>query len=40
MSEDFRRLLFSERVCAGGRWYFFDVKEAVDGSTYLAISEA
>jgi hypothetical protein len=35
-----RKLLFSHRLSAGGRWYFFDVKEAVDGSRYILVSEA
>lgn len=34
-----RKELFSERVQAGSRIYFFDVKEAVDGTQYLVISE-
>ena len=33
------KLLFSHRLCAGGRWYFFDIKEAVDGTKYLSVSE-
>ncbi|MBU4320348.1 MAG: DUF3276 family protein [Thermodesulfovibrionales bacterium] len=32
--------LFSERVSAGNRTYFFDVKESVEGSKYLVISES
>ena len=32
--------LFSERVFAGSRIYFFDVKEATDGTKYLVIDES
>jgi hypothetical protein len=32
--------LFSERVSAGSRTYFFDVKESSEGSIYLVISES
>ena len=35
-----RRELFSERVSRGNRTYFFDVKESVDGTKYLVISES
>lgn len=39
MTED-RKELFSEKVPAGRRTYFFDVKESVDGDKYLVISES
>lgn len=32
--------LFSEKVAAGGRTYFFDVKRAKGGAHYLVISES
>jgi hypothetical protein len=32
--------IFSERVVAGSRTYFFDVKESEDGTRYLVISES
>lgn len=32
--------LFSEKVAAGQRTYFFDVKEASGGAKYLVISES
>lgn len=32
--------LFSERVPAGSRTYFFDVKESQDGDKYLVISDS
>ena len=35
-----RKELFSERVSAGNRTYFFDVKESVDGAKYLVINES
>ena len=35
-----RKALFSERVFAGSRIYFFDVKEATDGTKYLVIDES
>ncbi len=35
-----RKDLFSERVRARGRVYFFDVREAKGGSRYLVISES
>jgi len=35
-----RKALFSERVFAGSRTYFFDVKEAADGTKYLVIDES
>ncbi|MGE5549390.1 MAG: DUF3276 family protein [Bacteroidota bacterium] len=35
-----RKALFSEKVSAGSRTYFFDVKQAKDGTKYLVISES
>lgn len=35
-----RKELFSEKVLAGSRTYFFDVKESTDGTKYLVISES
>ena len=35
-----RKELFSEKVPAGSRTYFFDVKEFADGIKYLVISES
>jgi hypothetical protein len=35
-----KKALFSERVFAGSRTYFFDVKEAADGTKYLVIDES
>ena len=35
-----RKELFSEKVSAGSRTYFFDVKESADGVKYLVISES
>lgn len=35
-----RKELFSEKVLADGRTYFFDVKESQEGSKYLVISES
>ncbi len=35
-----KKELFTERVLAGNRTYFFDVKEAKDGTKYLVISES
>jgi len=32
--------LFSEKVSAGSRSYFFDVKQGKDGVRYLVISES
>jgi len=32
--------LFSEKIAAGSRTYFFDVKESRDGTKYLVISES
>jgi len=34
------KFLFSERVHAGNRTYYFDVKEAADGTKYLVIDES
>ncbi len=35
-----KKVLFSERVHAGNRTYFFDVKGAADGTKYLVIDES
>lgn len=35
-----KKELFTEKVVAGSRTYFFDVKEAKDGTRYLVISES
>jgi DNA-directed RNA polymerase specialized sigma24 family protein len=35
-----RTELFSEKVTAGSRTYFFDVKQSKDGTSYLVISES
>lgn len=35
-----KKELFSEKVRAGSRTYFFDVKESSTGSKYLVISES
>jgi len=35
-----RKELFTQKVAAGTRTYFFDVKEARDGTKYLVISES
>jgi len=40
MSNVERKELFSERVAAGARTYFFDVKESSQGELYLVISES
>lgn len=40
MNRPTRRELRSERIDAGSRTYFFDVKEATDGTKYLVISES
>jgi len=34
------KVLYSERVHAGNRTYYFDVKEAADGTKYLVIDES
>ncbi len=39
MNEE-RKNLFSEKVSAGGRTYFFDVKESVKGTKYLVVTES
>ena len=39
MNGEGKRELFTEKVVAGSRTYFFDVKEAKDGTKYLVISE-
>ena len=38
--EDEKKELFSEKVSAGSRTYFFDVKQSKDGTRYLVISES
>jgi len=35
-----RKELYSEKVTAGSRTYFFDVKESKEGKKYLVISES
>ena len=40
MSSTTRKELQSERLAAGSRTYFFDVKQAADGTKYLVISES
>lgn len=40
MAQERKKELFSEKVSAGGRTYFFDVKESVDGVKYLIITES
>ena len=40
MSLEGKKELFSEKVSAGSRTYFFDVKESVDGVKYLVITES
>ena len=35
-----RKELFKEKVVAGSRTYFFDIKEALNGSKNLTINEA
>ncbi len=35
-----RKELFKEKVIAGSRTYFFDVKEASNGNRYLVINES
>lgn len=39
MNEE-RKNLFSEKVSAGGRTYFFDVKESAKGTKYLIVTES
>lgn len=38
--KDERKELFSEKLQAGKRTYFFDVKETTDKEKYLVISES
>jgi hypothetical protein len=40
MTNEERKELFTEKVTAGSRTYFFDVKESKDGAKYLVISES
>ncbi len=40
MNSEERKELFSEKIVAGSRTYFFDVKEAKDGTKYVVISES
>jgi len=40
MEQPHNKELFKEKVTAGSRTYFFDVKEALNGSKYLTINEA
>jgi hypothetical protein len=40
MSNNERSKIFTERVTAGSRHYFFDVKESQNGKKYLVISES
>lgn len=40
MTNEEKKELFTEKVMAGSRTYFFDVKEAKDGTKYLVISES
>jgi hypothetical protein len=40
MTNEERRVLFTEKVTAGSRTYFFDVKESKDETKYLVISES
>jgi hypothetical protein len=40
MENNERKTLFSRKVSAGGRTYFFDVKEATSGDKYLVINES
>ncbi len=40
MDNEEKRELFTEKIVAGSRNYFFDVKEAKDGTKYLVISES
>ncbi len=35
-----KKELFKEKVLAGSRTYFFDVKEASNGAKYITINEA
>ncbi len=40
MDSDEKIKIFTEKLVAGTRTYFFDVKEAKDGAKYLVISES
>ncbi len=40
MSKEEKKELFSHKVTAGSRTYFFDVKEAKGGTKYVVISES
>src|SRR4051812_37582541 len=40
MSAESRKELFTRRVTAGSRVYFFDVKQSAEGAKYLVISES
>ncbi len=40
MSNETKKELFSHKITAGSRTYFFDVKEANDGTKYVVISES
>lgn len=40
MAIDNKKELFTRKVAAGSRMYFFDVKESKDGTKYLVISES
>jgi hypothetical protein len=40
MENNERKTLFSRKVSAGGRTYFFDVKESTSGDKYLVINES
>ena len=40
MNSEEKKELFTEKVVAGSRTYFFDVKEAKDGTKYVVISES
>jgi len=39
MQRENSKMLFSDKVKAGGRTYFFDFKETHNGNRYLSISE-
>jgi len=38
--EENKKELFTEKIPAGSRTYYFDVKESVEGTKYLSISES
>jgi len=40
MGNEEKKGLFTQKVVAGSRTYFFDVKESKDGTKYLVISES